>query len=192
MAEGTLETWCVRIAEGRAELASAGARVELQTQRFEGTRTRCTPRADDGAPRTVSDVALRAIAAPPEPRAPAPMPPRTTDDPRTEPAVPAQPAGVVPETTTPPPALAAPALAVEIGRNSSWVTGYCARATVQNPTPETGTWRVQQLMFGTLTSSWNCEVERTRLGATFTGQPWNGTLEPGAMAEFGYCVEYAL
>jgi hypothetical protein len=47
-------------------------------------------------------------------------------------------------------------------------------------------------MFGTLMRRWNCEVERTRLGAASTGQSWNGTLEPGAMAEFSCYVEYAL
>ncbi len=75
----------------------------------------------------------------------------------------------------------------ETGR---WTGSACFDASVTNNGGEPLTWRIEERLEGTLNNIWNAEAAPGTDGRTiFTGASWNATLAPGAMAEFGFCVD---
>ncbi len=79
-------------------------------------------------------------------------------------------------------------LDVERVTDSAWGTGSCDRVRVTAMGDSPVTWEVELELEGTLTSLWNAESDGDRGRVSFRGVPFNRRLDPGATAEFGFCL----
>jgi Protein of unknown function (DUF1592)/Protein of unknown function (DUF1588)/Protein of unknown function (DUF1587)/Protein of unknown function (DUF1595)/Cellulose binding domain/Protein of unknown function (DUF1585) len=110
-----------------------------------------------------------------------------------DPAGPAQlmPIEVEPEATTPPPAPGAteaqPGLDLQISMSNDWGGGYCKTYQLKNTSAAPINWSVPLMVDGKLNNHWECEVSGDSGTVTFSGAQHNKTLQPGAMAQFGFC-----
>jgi hypothetical protein len=79
-------------------------------------------------------------------------------------------------------------LTVTTRTDSMWPAGHCKTVMVHNAGSAPIEWRVVLAIEGTLTDHWNATATGDRGEVTFAGADWNRTVQPGATAEFGYCV----
>ena len=70
--------------------------------------------------------------------------------------------------------------------DGSWSTGYQETVTVTNNGSSPVTWKVQVKVDGSITQIWNAEKSGNSGLVTFSGVGWNGTLQPGGKASFGF------
>jgi cellulase/cellobiase CelA1 len=92
----------------------------------------------------------------------------------------------------PPPAPGAtqaqPGLDVQISQSNDWGGGYCKTYQLKNTGAAAITWSVPLIVDGKLNNHWECEVSGDSGTVTFSGAQHNATLQPGAMAQFGFCA----
>jgi xyloglucan-specific exo-beta-1,4-glucanase len=81
-------------------------------------------------------------------------------------------------------------LMVEVSVQSMWPTGECDDVTVTNVSDEVVVWEVELELPGTITMAWNTTWSEMAGTGTFAGVDFNASLDPGAAAMFGFCVEY--
>jgi len=79
---------------------------------------------------------------------------------------------------------------VEVITDSMHAAGQCDHVTVTNVSGMPVTWEIELPLPGTIDQVWNAEVVEAGGMGTFTGADFNATLDPGAMAMFGYCVVF--
>jgi hypothetical protein len=79
-------------------------------------------------------------------------------------------------------------LFVETVIQSQWATGYCADIFVTNEGTETLQWEFTMSVEGEISSLWNANATPVGDKLHFTGVDWNGSLAPGATAQFGFCA----
>ncbi len=76
-------------------------------------------------------------------------------------------------------------------QQTAWETGECNDVIVTNVSEMSITWVIDLDIGGVLNQSWNVVVEDVVDGlATFSGVDFNAALAPGAVAMFGYCVDF--
>ena len=80
---------------------------------------------------------------------------------------------------------------VSVSVQSMWQDGECDDVTVTNVSAMTVMWQIDLALPGTITMLWNA-VETTEVAGvgTFVGVDFNGTLDPGEAAMWGFCVDY--
>lgn len=67
-----------------------------------------------------------------------------------------------------------------------WGPGYQITVNVTNLGMEKATWAVSFPVDGTIVNVWNATAMESNGVTTFKGLSWNGTLDPGASASFGF------
>ena len=77
---------------------------------------------------------------------------------------------------------------VEAKTDSQWETGYCSTVSVTNVSMAQVTWKFKMTVKGKITQIWNATATSAGLEMVFQGVSWNGTIDPGQSAEFGYCA----
>ncbi len=70
--------------------------------------------------------------------------------------------------------------------DSDWQTGYQATVNVTNIGMEKITWSISFKVEGTIANIWNATQTTSNGVTTFKGADWNGTLDPGGTASFGF------
>lgn len=70
--------------------------------------------------------------------------------------------------------------------DSDWGAGYQATVQVTNIGMEKLTWTVSFKVDGTIANLWNATSTEANGVTTFKGVEWNGTLDPGGSASFGF------
>lgn len=71
--------------------------------------------------------------------------------------------------------------------DSDWGTGYQATINVTNISKDKLVWSIAFKVDGTIANLWNATSTIDGTGVTtFKGMDWNGTLDPGASASFGF------
>lgn len=79
-------------------------------------------------------------------------------------------------------------LTVTVTQDTTWDTGHCSTVKVLNTGSAAITWEVSLDIGGTLTDLWNATSAPDGAKTKFTGLDYNGTLDPGEMASFGFCA----
>jgi hypothetical protein len=87
----------------------------------------------------------------------------------------------------PPPA---EGLEVSVVQNGVWAEGECNDVTVTNISDAAITWEIMLELPGTITTAWNTTYSVAGDVGTFSGVDYNATIDPGAAAQFGFCVTY--
>jgi hypothetical protein len=77
---------------------------------------------------------------------------------------------------------------VELNIDSEWDSGYCATISVTNVGDGSVQWKFSMAIDGTINQLWNANYEPNGDEWIFSGLDWNGTIESGQSAEFGYCA----
>lgn len=80
-------------------------------------------------------------------------------------------------------------ITTHVDRLSTWGEGLCEQVTVRNTSSRQVIWRVSRQLDGQISQLWNAASEPGAAGTRFRGVSWNATLDPGASAHFGYCLE---
>ena len=80
-----------------------------------------------------------------------------------------------------------PGLDVQVSMSNDWGGGYCKTYSLKNTSSAPITWSVPLMVDGKLNNHWECEVSGDSGMVTFTGAQHNATIQPGAMAQFGFC-----
>jgi hypothetical protein len=70
--------------------------------------------------------------------------------------------------------------------DSDWSTGYQLTVNVTNIGTEKITWSIDLKVEGTIASLWSATSTESNGVTTFKGVDWNGTLDPGQSASFGF------
>ncbi len=81
-------------------------------------------------------------------------------------------------------------LHTQVDRLSTWGQGLCEQITVRNTGNRSLRWEVTEALPGHITQVWNAESSAQGEPVRFRGVAWNATLDPGASAHFGYCLEH--
>ncbi len=114
-----------------------------------------------------------------------------TGDPKIAPQLDFATASIAPEPTPDAPATggepAAPGLDVQLAMSNDWGGGYCKTYQLKNTSAEPITWSVPLEVDGKINNHWECEVSGETGMVTFTGAQHNATIQPNAMAQFGFC-----
>ena len=71
-----------------------------------------------------------------------------------------------------------------------WAEGECNDVTVTNISDAAITWEIMLELPGTITTAWNTTYSVQGDVGTFSGVDYNATIDPGAAAQFGFCVTY--
>jgi hypothetical protein len=77
---------------------------------------------------------------------------------------------------------------LELIDDNDYGSGYCHTYRITNTGSEPLTWSVSFPIEGTLQQNWESVAEGTTDQITLHGADYNATLEPGATAQFGFCV----
>ncbi|WP_052376757.1 DUF1592 domain-containing protein [Chondromyces apiculatus] len=77
---------------------------------------------------------------------------------------------------------------VNIDTSNDWGGGYCAAVKVTNTGSAPVTWSFEHAVEGTMTDLWNAIGEPSGTKTRFRGVEWNATLDPSAIADFGFCA----
>ncbi|MGZ8218613.1 cellulase family glycosylhydrolase [Methylomagnum sp.] len=80
-------------------------------------------------------------------------------------------------------------LPAKVTVSSDWGTGYCAEVAVANTLAGPVKWRTAFTAQGGINNLWNAAHTQTGDQVAATGLGWNGTLAPGASAQFGFCAD---
>lgn len=83
---------------------------------------------------------------------------------------------------------ASPGLVVERTVENDWGMGYCYTYQLRNSGTESITWSVPLEVRGTMNNHWECKVTADSGMVVFSGEDHNKTIEPGGMAQFGFCA----
>lgn len=87
-----------------------------------------------------------------------------------------------------PPAANVPAeLQVMRTVDNDWGMGYCYTYQLKNTGTAPITWSVPLDVRGKMNNHWECNVSGDSGMVTFTGADHNKTIDPGGMAQFGFC-----
>ena len=70
--------------------------------------------------------------------------------------------------------------------DSDWQTGYQVTVQVTNTGMEKTVWTISFKVDGTIANLWNATSTEANGVTTFKGLDWNGTLDPGQSASFGF------
>ena len=82
-------------------------------------------------------------------------------------------------------------LDVAVTVQSTWQDGECDDVTVTNVSAMPVAWQVDVPLPGTIGMLWNAtEVSEAGGVGTFAGVDFNASLDPGAAAMWGFCVDY--
>lgn len=82
-----------------------------------------------------------------------------------------------------------PGLKAAGGSTNDWGAGYCAEYDVINEGSSAVTWALTLQIDGTINNNWESNASAKSGKVTFSGVQHNGTIEPGAKAHFGFCVD---
>ncbi|MEM1350127.1 MAG: cellulose binding domain-containing protein, partial [Myxococcota bacterium] len=81
-----------------------------------------------------------------------------------------------------------PGLAISGGISNDWGAGYCMELDVTLEQGSGVTWEVTIDVDGTITNNWESVASGDSGVVTFSGAPYNATLDQGASAHFGFCA----
>jgi len=95
----------------------------------------------------------------------------------------------VTDATTDPATLVPPELELTITVNNDFGSGYCRTYQLRNRGNAAITWSLPLDVSGKLNQHWECMVTGDTGRVTFSGEDYNRTLQPGGMAQFGFCAQ---
>jgi len=81
-----------------------------------------------------------------------------------------------------------PGLVIGGGISNDWGAGYCMELDVTLEQGSGVTWAVTIDVDGTITNNWESVASGDSGVVTFTGAPYNATLDSGGKAHFGFCA----
>jgi hypothetical protein len=82
-----------------------------------------------------------------------------------------------------------PDLDVTLSIDNDFGNGYCRTYQLQNHGTASITWQIPLDVTGKMNNHWECKVTGDTGRVVFSGEDYNATLQPGAMAQFGYCSQ---
>lgn len=135
---------------------------------------------------------------PPEPSEPDPIDPDPIDpvdpvdpdpaDPDPVDPDPVDPDPVDPDPMTPGVGTNDPNLQVTPITTNDWGAGFCQEVDVVNAGTSAVAWRVTLQVDATISNHWEAEIDKDSGAVSFTGKPYNATIEPGQTVHFGFCA----
>jgi endoglucanase len=81
-------------------------------------------------------------------------------------------------------------LQVQVAVQTMWRAGECDDVTVTNVSDDVVVWEIELELPGTIDMAWNTTWSQIDGVGTFAGVDFNASLDPGAAAMFGFCVDY--
>ena len=82
-----------------------------------------------------------------------------------------------------------PDLEVTLSIDNDFGSGYCRTYQLRNRGSAPLTWSIPLDVTGKMNNHWECKVTGDSGRVVFSGEEYNATLQPGGMAQFGYCSQ---